>query len=526
MTLSDILSNQRWRLDNLYTIKDAYGKILPFRMREGQRWFMRRIWHRNLILKARKRGFSTLVELLGADRLAFNPNQTMALIDKTLPDAKQKLGMIRLAWDTVGLNTPNLSPSDAHDLNRLLHQTNPVVKSSETILEWKNGSRVECSVSSRGGSPNVVHISEMGPIAYKDPLRANEIKTGALESVQTGGQNLIFLESTHMGGKFGLHYQMIKEAQEAEARGELTELDYKFHFFAWWMDKDQSLPVPNGQLILPPEHAQYFRELDRAHGIRLSDGQKLWWSKKKAALGHDMGSEHPSTVAEAVEAPTAGAIYAYLLADLRSKGRVGASFEIDRRYPVWTFWDLGRSDYTAIWAVQLAGQDILWLDWYEANNQAPSHYAEVMREWESRYPIAGHFLPHDATQVTFAGPTAKDHLAQAGLRNLIVNPRCADIWTGVNELRELLRRSVFHQRCCTPRKLNGEEFPSGLDHLEAYHKHVAEAGSTLKEQPVHDQHSHTADAARTFAEAFAAGKVLSHFPVPLRDRKPQRAILG
>ena len=62
------LADPEWRLFSgyLYKIiikgdKDEEGLVMPFRPNRAQRKFIRRLWHRNVILKARQLGFSTLI---------------------------------------------------------------------------------------------------------------------------------------------------------------------------------------------------------------------------------------------------------------------------------------------------------------------------------------------------------------------------------------------------------------------------------------------------------------------------------
>ena len=73
--LERCLADPEWRLFSgcLYKIMvkgdDKDGKegdtfSLPFRPNRAQRRFIKRLWHRNLILKARQLGFTTLIAIL------------------------------------------------------------------------------------------------------------------------------------------------------------------------------------------------------------------------------------------------------------------------------------------------------------------------------------------------------------------------------------------------------------------------------------------------------------------------------
>ncbi|OAP40652.1 hypothetical protein AU381_01720 [Sinorhizobium glycinis] len=51
-----------WRIENLYYILDKKGDTVLFQPNEAQRKLLRRMWHRNIVPKARQRGFSTLIQ--------------------------------------------------------------------------------------------------------------------------------------------------------------------------------------------------------------------------------------------------------------------------------------------------------------------------------------------------------------------------------------------------------------------------------------------------------------------------------
>ena len=89
--LERCLADPEWRLFSgcLYKIMvkgddgddDAdEAMVLPFRPNRAQRRFILRLWNRNLILKARQLGFTTLIALLWLDHALFNGNQRCGII--------------------------------------------------------------------------------------------------------------------------------------------------------------------------------------------------------------------------------------------------------------------------------------------------------------------------------------------------------------------------------------------------------------------------------------------------------------
>ena len=93
------------------------------------------------------------------------------------------------------------------------------------------------------------------------------------------------------------------------------------------------------------------------------------------------------------EAAIAGAYYGKLMAAAERDKRI-AGVPHDPSALVWTSWDLGIRDATAIWFAQVIGREIHIIDYYEASGVDLGHY---VRELNARpYAYAGHIVPHDA----------------------------------------------------------------------------------------------------------------------------------
>lgn len=496
--IADKLSNRAWRLNNLYWIEDENGKKRKFRLNWAQRAFFAAMWWLNVILKARQLGMSTFIMLAQLDRCLFNANQTCGLIDKTDDDAKKKLTRQKFAYDH--LDDPD-DPVTA-ELGAGIKQAVALIVENKKELEFSNGSKIWAGTSLRGGTVQFLWISELGYIAFHFPDKAREIKDGALNTVHAG--NMVVIESTHEGGKYGLNYAMIKLAQEAPAQ--MTAMDWRFHFFAWHKDPKYTLPLV-GPLVLDREMTEYFAQLDAKDGIKLTPEQKHWYVKKRATQGDAMGKEFPSTPEEALNAVVQGAIYGKIVSKLRRERRI-TDFAHHRIAPLFTSWDVGQSDFTAVWLLQLVGLDICIVDFYENHSEQPAHYVAKVREWERKYemPVTTNLVPHDADHRGPGGKTWVDYAKEAGLTNIKVVPRTPDVWVGINYLRALLPRCYIHlANCGREWKRDETPMPSGIAALEGYHTQTETSEGSIKEMPVHDACSHPCDALRTFAEAHARG---------------------
>ena len=200
-----------------------------------------------------------------------------------------------------------------------------------------------------------------------------------------------------------------------------------------------------------------------------------------------------------------GAIYARLVDMARQEGRIGSLPIADKL--VHTSWDLGAPENTTVWYWQVVGREIRVIDCdtgYIDGVETPTQ--RVAHMMAKGYSFGKHFLPHDAMQTERSGKTALDGLRAAGLQNIIVLPRTADVWHGINALKGLFPSLVFRSPQCD----------LGIDALEAYRTRVVELGKIISSEPVHDWSSHPCDALRYMAEAVQAGHV--KLATPMIDR--------
>ena len=274
------LSDQEWRLDNLYYITNEDGMKVRFTMNSAQRFLYKHRWFLNLILKARQRGITTFISVFFLDSVLFSSNQSALIIAHTLDDARKIFDTkIKFAWD----NLPDWLRAQFDVDTNTIYQ-----------LKFKtNGGSIAVSTSGRSGTFQFLHISEFGIICARWPEKAREIVTGTLQTIHMG--NLTFIESTSKG-RSGYFYDYCMQAMKDLKMGkELSMQDWKFFFFPWYEDEKYVL---TGKVMINEEMAEYFQKLKDVHGITLTQEQKNWYVKKFEKLGDDMFSEFPSCVEE------------------------------------------------------------------------------------------------------------------------------------------------------------------------------------------------------------------------------------
>lgn len=125
------------------------------------------------------------------------------------------------------------------NLNPVIKSLVPASRDNANELRFANGSVYRVSTSLRSGTLQLLHISEFGKICRESPTRAQEIISGALNTVQAG--QFITIEST-AEGREGHFYDMVKKAQEKQDRGNaLGVLDFKIFFYPWWKHPEYRL---------------------------------------------------------------------------------------------------------------------------------------------------------------------------------------------------------------------------------------------------------------------------------------------
>jgi len=185
------------------------------------------------------------------------------------------------------------------------------------------------------------------------------------------------------------------------------------------------------------------------------------------------------------EAAVLGAYYGRLMADAERERRI-AGVPCDPNALVWTAWDLGIADATAIWFAQVVGREVHLIDYYESSGVELAHYAALVRG--KNYLYGGHLVPHDAqARELGTGKTRIETLASLGLSTTLVPAH--SVPDGINAVRSILPRAWFDATSCA----------RGIEALKLYRANYDERNRTLRERPVHDWASHGADAFRCLA---------------------------
>lgn len=463
--------NPVWRLSNLYWITDKSNRVVKFHPNLEQTEFLEALHYRNVILKARQLGFSTLIQLIFLDACVFNSNVRAGVIADSLDNVTTIFrDKIKFAYDR---------------LPEAIRAERAPVQDSTSELLLSNNSSVRVGTSMRSGTLQYLHVSEFGKICAKNPEKAREIITGAIPALAPDG--FLFIEST-AEGRDGAFFEMVERARKRTGGAHLA-IEEKFHFFPWWR-RDEYEADPASVTLSPADH-KYFAGIERKTGVPLNERKRAWYVATREVLHDDMKREYPSTADEAFEASNEGAWYRDQFEAMRRDARI-CRVPYERSVPVNTFWDLGANDTTAIWFHQLVGPEHRFLHFYEANGYTLDHFVAYLRE--RGYNFGRHYLPHDGDHkrlgTGFKNRSVKEMLFDLSLRDVDIVPRIDDVTLGINQTRMALSSAYFDAEGCK----------EGLDHLENYSKEWDERGGCWRERPKHDKHSNAADALRQWGQ--------------------------
>lgn len=180
-----------------------------------------------------------------------------------------------------------------------------------------------------------------------------------------------------------------------------------------------------------------------------------------------------------------GTVFGKQIAQAEQEGRIG-SVPYDASAGVYTAFDLGIGDSTAIWWFQIIGQEIHFIDHYESSGEELGHYISVLKN--KPYNYATHYLPHDAKQRELqTGMTRVEFFENNGINNVEVL-RPTNFTLGQDDIN-LIARPKFSKVW-----IDKDKCQRGLECIRAYHYEYDDKNKLLKDKPEHDWSSHSSSA--------------------------------
>lgn len=349
-------------------------------------------------------------------------------------------------WDAVNPHTGKRRIDEAFPL--AIRET---TREQEMFIRFKNGSTWQVI-----GSDNYDSIVGSPPVGvvFSEWALADPRAWAYLRPILAENGGWAFFIYTPRGKGHG--YSTLKTAQAESG------------WFAHILTADDTSVFKKE--TLEAERRQLIREFGQTYGEALYD-QEYFVSFDAAILGAYWGRE---------------------MAAAEKEGRV-CDLPYDESLPVYTAWDLGVDDSTAIWFFQVLHGGLHFIDHYESSGVGLDHYVDVIEKRGYRY--AADWVPHDARVKEWgSGKTRVETMSKMGRKpRLIPDHKLMD---GINAARVTLPRSRFDKTKC--------EWP--VEALKQYRSEYDEERRVLKQTPLHDWTSHTADAYRYACMAWRALK--------------------
>jgi len=461
---------------SMYTIRNREAQEERFIPNAAQCRLIKRIFIDGIrvlvVPKARQLGMSTLFALIILDSLIWSVNVQATLVDLSGINAKKKLNeKVVFAYERLPPAIKSLT------IVRVLNKTtgeftvgpNPELVSPELGKQSSSGFFGD---QARGGTNQILWISEWGEVAALYPARSLEILRGAIPTANAG---LIIIETSWHGGKRGDVWPFVKAALQTPPAMRNSRTPW-LEFFPWHGEPANRATGPKA--AVRPDTLAYFRDIKQAWpeelaGVEFDHEQMLWYQNQSDTLRIFMRGQNPTVLDECFQSAIRGAIWAEAIAKMRQEGRI-TNVPHDTGLEVDTFWDLGAPDNTAVIFVQHVGP----MHHIISSQQGGwSIIPDLVRSLKSRgYTYSTHFVPHDGAQtardgVTFEKAFAAELARQGCSGKIVILPRCTSIWPGINHTTGVLQNCLVDTSCSSSRKKDEEEEGTGLlEALEAYRR--------------------------------------------------------
>lgn len=204
--------------------------------------------------------------------------------------------------------------------------------------------------------------------------------------------------------------------------------------------------------------------------------------KERVKLLHNDPEAHKHVWEGEFDTRHTGYVYANRIMKIKEKGQV-THVPCADGVPVFTVWDLGNADATAIWFVQIVGYQVRVIDFFEDSNEGLSYYSTILRE--KGYDYGFDYLPHDAGHERLGmDGSIQSQLKGMGRKVRVLNNN--SIQGGIEKARSLVNECWFDEEKCH----------DGIHALNNYRYEWDENRNMFKDKPLHDWSSHASDAFR------------------------------
>jgi hypothetical protein len=318
----------RKRIEKYFSIVNENSETVPFKLRTPQIKILESLSRRDVILKARQEGITSLILALFTIDFLFIENVRCVVISHEKDATTKLLRKVRFYLDSVKLNYPELDAFRLDTENKY-----------ELVNKYKNSifyiGTAGARAFGRGDTINNLHVSELSRWPDEEGLM-----TGLIQSVPTSGRIVVETTANGVGDYF---HNLWKKSNTQEAA-------FRPHFLSWFEDPKYTLPIFGG--FVPTEEEQ-----EIAKTYHLNNEQLNWRRWKINELNGDIdlfNQEFPATPEEAfivsgnpIWSPTLLKKYLRRIEPSKWTGNIVGAYEV--------FFEENEKGYLRIWKKPIAG---------------------------------------------------------------------------------------------------------------------------------------------------------------------------
>lgn len=251
------------------------GELVSFRWNEIQRRFCGARTGRDIALKARQAGFTTLEEARDLWFALVTAGVNVAVV--TIPDAKH------LYTRKIVADLERMIDSLGFDTGARWSGTQVTFGNGSTVTVFDaGGSEKAASKTARSGTVHRAHLTEAAFYPYAALTTTALLR--ALPSPEQGGELTIESTPNGAGGVFYEHWQSA-EARTSTLAG---------HFFPWFLMPEYSSGGDRSPARARDADEEELLEAARALGVEFTAAQLRWWREQRELSGADaVAQEYP-----------------------------------------------------------------------------------------------------------------------------------------------------------------------------------------------------------------------------------------
>lgn len=268
------LHDARYFIERFLFIINKQRERVPFKFNKAQARYYENKSLMDLILKARKEGFSSEIEAEWLHACVFGQNENCVTMAHTWDDTAIHLDRVKYYLETMGVSNVKFEVTLDKENQREIFFPH----SNSRYWIGTAGS----AAFGRGRDITKLHLSEVAH--YQD----QKVLTGVMEACVPGARIVMETTANGVGEAFNLLWE--------EAGDPANDSPWKRHFFAWFDDPQNRVTIPTDRpvVLTTPE-----KKMMTAY--KLDVAQVLWYRQKRAAMSDKalMPQEHPSNPREA-----------------------------------------------------------------------------------------------------------------------------------------------------------------------------------------------------------------------------------